>query len=206
MVSGLSWTPGCLLVLSFYLVIATRTVRGAVGGGTRARGFDDYGRGVVASLTMDPARRRIRGVDLGHRQFPCVVLDSSAPRAAVRDRRVALRPIRGTIANARSQPVHVFVGPFFRFVARLTQLFPVPFQRFSGVTTELSFARFSHQCTFLIDRNHLADRHRHPLLGLAAAVLPGYFFVPRGVRPLVLFVGSFDIFTGFAVGGVTDAL
>jgi len=43
-------------------------------------------------------------------------------------------------------------------------------------------------------------------LAWSAAVVLAYFLLPRAVRPLVLLVGSLDIFTGFAVGGVTDAL
>ena len=43
-------------------------------------------------------------------------------------------------------------------------------------------------------------------LAWSAAMVVAYFMLPRYVRPLILLVGSLDIFTGFAVGGVTDAL
>jgi len=43
-------------------------------------------------------------------------------------------------------------------------------------------------------------------LAWVAAVILAYFMLPRAIRPLVVLVGSLDIFTGFAVGGVTDAL
>jgi len=40
----------------------------------------------------------------------------------------------------------------------------------------------------------------------ALAVAVAYFLLPRDVKPLAIVLGSFAIYTGFAVGGVTDAL
>lgn len=40
----------------------------------------------------------------------------------------------------------------------------------------------------------------------AVAIVVAYFFLPRDVRPLAIILGSLAIYTGFAVGGVTDTL
>ncbi len=40
----------------------------------------------------------------------------------------------------------------------------------------------------------------------AVAIGVGYWLLPRAVKPVAIVLGSFAIYTGFAVGGVTDAL
>jgi uncharacterized membrane protein len=40
----------------------------------------------------------------------------------------------------------------------------------------------------------------------AIAVAVGYWLLPRAAKPLAIVLGSFGVYTGFAVGGVTDAL
>ena len=44
------------------------------------------------------------------------------------------------------------------------------------------------------------------VVGWALAIAIAYFLLPREFKPLAIVLGSFVIFTGFAVGGVTDAL
>ena len=40
----------------------------------------------------------------------------------------------------------------------------------------------------------------------AAAIVLAYVYLPRSLKPLAVVLGSYSIYTGFAVGGVTDAL
>lgn len=44
------------------------------------------------------------------------------------------------------------------------------------------------------------------VLAWAGAIGVGYWLLPRAVKPMAIVLGSFGIYTGFAVGGVTDAL
>ncbi|HEY4928593.1 MAG TPA: hypothetical protein VIH95_05535 [Acidimicrobiales bacterium] len=44
------------------------------------------------------------------------------------------------------------------------------------------------------------------VLAWAAGIVLTYFVLPRPIRPLAIVVGSFSVYIGYAVGGVTDAL
>lgn len=44
------------------------------------------------------------------------------------------------------------------------------------------------------------------VLAWALAVMVAYVLLPRAIRPLAIVIGSLAIYTGFAVGGVTDAI
>ena len=44
------------------------------------------------------------------------------------------------------------------------------------------------------------------VLAWAASIVFAYRYLPRNLKPLAIVLGSFAIYTGFAVGGVTDAL
>lgn len=44
------------------------------------------------------------------------------------------------------------------------------------------------------------------VMAWAVAIAIGFWLLPRAVKPLAIVLGSFGVYTGFAVGGVTDAL